>query len=264
MDFRAPETKEPITTPPKLLLFSLHSKKPTLPDGLTPPPFATAAVPFLWEEAPGKPRLTKADDPPKSKIVRSLDLPPRLITTTMSPINDGKDSNKLGNNDGIEIIPSPTTVLDGPYEGTYVSIPYVRSQEKVVASSNNNSTKTKGKVRMPLKKLMRKEKSPVKFSSWRWDSFRDIDGGKVVGSKSLKFCSWRWDSFRDSGRGVNVRGGGSICSSVDDLESSFDSGGKNGKVTRRSSFTFGNGITSGFLANMYGTLKQVIPWRSRR
>ncbi|GJZ88035.1 hypothetical protein Tco_0659817 [Tanacetum coccineum] len=262
MDFRAPSTKEPISTPPKLLLFSLHSKQPTLPDGLTPPPFATAAVPFLWEEAPGKPRLAKVDDPPKSKIVRSLDLPPRLITTTRSPINNGKDSNKLVSNDGIEIIPSPTTVLGGPYEGTYVSLPFVRSQEKVVASSN--STKTKRKVRMPLKKLMRKEKSPVKFSSWRWDSFRDIDGGKGVRSTSLNFCSWRWDSFRDSGRSGNVGSGGSICSSVDDLKSSFDSGVKNGKVTRRSSFTFGNGTSSGILASMYGTLKLAIPWRSRR
>nr|GEV96202.1 hypothetical protein [Tanacetum cinerariifolium] len=100
----------------------------------------------------------------------------------------------------------------------------------------NNSTKTKGKVRMPLKKLMRKEKSLVRFSSWRWDSFRDIDGGKGVRSTSLKFCSWRWDS----GRSENVGSGGSICSSVDDLKSSFDSGGKNG-----------NGTSSGFLVSLY-------------
>ncbi|KAI3705890.1 hypothetical protein L1987_76139 [Smallanthus sonchifolius] len=231
MAFPAPEFKQSISTPPKLSLFSLPSKPPTLPDGLTPPCNTVAAIPFLWEEAPGKPRSTASDDPPKSKIVKSLDLPPRLAT--MSPANNGK-------NVGIEIIPSPTTVLGGPYEGVYASNLAIESSEKEVVVSNND--KSKRKIRMPLRKLMRKERSPVRFRSWRWDrykdSFRDIDGGRGDRSPSARFCSWRWDSFRDMGGGGGDRGG------------SFDSGSKIGKVTRRHSFTFDNGSTSSFLVRM--------------
>ncbi|KAI3783834.1 hypothetical protein L1987_42922 [Smallanthus sonchifolius] len=256
MDFPAPEFKQSISTPPKLSLFSLPSKPPTLPDGLTPPCNTVAAIPFLWEEAPGKPKSITSDDPPKSKIVRSLDLPPRLAT--MSPANNGNNHrDKLGKNVGINIIPSPTTVLGGPYQGIYASNLELDSSEKVVVVSN--SDKSKGKIRMPLRKLMRKERSPVRFRSWRWDrykdSFRDIGGGDR--SPSIRFCSWRWDSSRDMGGGGGSdggRGGGG----------SFDSGSKIGKVSRRNSFTFDNGSTSSFLANMYGILKQAVPWRSRR
>ncbi|XP_071732171.1 uncharacterized protein [Rutidosis leptorrhynchoides] len=166
-----------ISTPPKLSLFSLASKQSTLPDGLTPPPNTVATIPFLWEEAPGKPRRTISntyDDPPKSSTVRSLDLPPRL-TITASPFNnENQHCDKLANNVGIGIIPSPTTVLSGPYEGIYASESKLRPPEKVVISS-----KSKGKMKMSLGKLMRKERSPVKLSSWRWESFRDIVGNKV-------------------------------------------------------------------------------------
>ncbi|XP_024971166.1 uncharacterized protein LOC112510101 [Cynara cardunculus var. scolymus] len=244
-----------LSTPPKLSLYSLPSKPPTLPpDGLTPPLNTVATIPFLWEEAPGKPRAT--DDPPKSKTVRSLDLPPRLTTTTtttttVSPMNNGV---------GIQIVPSPTTVLSGPYEGVlYGSNTLLESPEKapVVCSKS----KSKGKMRMPLRKLMRKDRSPVKFSSWRWDSLKDMEGGRMERSPSLKLCSWRWDSFRDMG------GGGSLCSSFDDGQKAVDhSGDKLGKVTRKSSFTFAGDATntSSFLTNMLGTFKKAMPWRSRR
>ena len=181
MGFQPPEFKQPLSTctPPKLSLYSLPSKPPTLPDRLTPPLNTVAAVPFLWEEAPGKPRPTH-DDPPKSKAVRSLDLPPRLTA--------------LVNN---EIIPSPTTVLSGSY--------VLGSPEK---------GKSKGKMRMPLRKLMR---SPEKFtSSWRWDA-----DGVHERSPSLNFCSWRWDSFRDIGGGASNKSASNI-----------------GKVKRKNSFTF--------------------------
>ncbi|KAI3691071.1 hypothetical protein L2E82_49288 [Cichorium intybus] len=88
---------------------SLPTKPTTLPDGPTPPPNTVATIPFLWEEAPGKPRPTSTDDPPKSKAVRSLDLPPRDYTCNGT------------NSVGIEIILSSTTVLGGPYEGVYTS-----------------------------------------------------------------------------------------------------------------------------------------------
>ncbi|XP_076898598.1 uncharacterized protein LOC143552207 [Bidens hawaiensis] len=208
------------STPPKLSLFSLPSKPP--PDGVTPLPNTVATIPFLWEEAPGKPKCTttSTNNPPKSKIVRSLDLPPRL--TTLSPNNN-------------IIVPSPTTVLGGPYEGVHGSNVTLESCQKVVVGSSNvskSSNYIKGKIRMPLRKLMRKE--PVEFRSWRWDgeSFKDIFDGR---SPEIRFCSWRWDS-----------------------------GGKIGKVSRKNSFVLDNGSTSGFLANMYGTLKLAMPWKSQR
>lgn len=93
MDF--PKCKQPLSTPPKLSLFSLPYKPP-IPDGLTPPLNTAAAIPFLWEEAPGKPRSIVSGDPPKSKTVRSLDLPPRLAA--LSPANNGNiHRDKLGN-----------------------------------------------------------------------------------------------------------------------------------------------------------------------
>ncbi|KAF5810187.1 hypothetical protein HanRHA438_Chr04g0176021 [Helianthus annuus] len=235
MDIPAPELEEAISTPPKLSLFSLPSKPLTLlPEGLTPPLNTMAAIPFLWEEAPGKPRSTVADDPPKSKTVRSLELPPRLAT--LSPTGDHNHRDKLGNiNVGLDVIPSPTTVLGGPYEGAL--------EEKAVVVGS----KTKGgRVRMPLRKLMRKERSS--FRSWRWDNkdiFRDDidDGGGGDRSPSIRFCSWRWDSFRDT---PAAAGGGHIG------------------IKRNSFATFNNASTSGFLASMYGTFKQAMPWRSRR
>ncbi|KAK1431608.1 hypothetical protein QVD17_08083 [Tagetes erecta] len=246
------ECKQPLSTPPKLSLFSLPYKPP-IPDGLTPPLNTAVAIPFLWEEAPGKPRSTLSGDPPKSKTVRSLDLPPRLVA--LSPANNGNiHRDKLGNNVGIDVIPSPTTVLGGPYEGVYASnLALESSSDKVVDGCE--SGKSKGKIRMPLRKLMRKDRSPVKMRSWRWgkDTLRDIDDGGADRSPSVRFCSWRWDSLRDVGGG----GGG-------DGDGSFDSCGKIGKVARKNSFTFDNGSTSSFLATMYGNFKQAMPWRSRR
>ncbi|KAL4557181.1 hypothetical protein LXL04_035353 [Taraxacum kok-saghyz] len=256
MAFPAPEFREPISTPPKLSIFSLPSKPTTLLDGPTPPPNTVATIPFLWEEAPGKPRTTTTNDPPKSKAVRSLDLPPRLTATVGT-------TSKITNVGGMEIIPSPTTVLGGPYEGVYSSKSIMGSPEKVVVSSNSGKS-TKGKIRMPLRNLMRKERSPVKFSSSRWDS-----GDRSP--YSVKFCSWRWDSFRDIGGGKSggvscggVGGGGSLSSSFDDLQKSLDSNSKITKVTKKNSFTFVNRTASGFLADMYGNFKHAMQWRSRR
>ncbi|CAI9302274.1 unnamed protein product [Lactuca saligna] len=269
MMFPVPEFGEPVSTPPKLSLFSLPTKPSTLQDGPTPPPNTVATIPFLWEEAPGKPRRpTSTDDPPKSKTVRSLDLPPRLTTTVGTAT-----SNVTNSSGGIEIIPSPTTVLGGPYECVYTfNKSMLGSPEKVVGCSNY-SGRSKGKITMPLRNLMRKEKSPVKLiSSWRWDSFRDIGVDKGDRSPAVKFCSWRWDSFRDMGGGGksggsscrSVGGSGSLSSSFDDFQKSLDSNSKITKVTRKNSFTFLNRSSSGFLAGMYGTFKQAMQRKSRR
>ncbi|KAL8519504.1 hypothetical protein ACS0TY_010439 [Phlomoides rotata] len=77
----------------------------------TPPLRSSISIPFRWEEAPGKPRSTAAATPPpssrnKSSVARCLDLPPRL----------------LHDDPRFTIMPSPTTVLEGPYVGRSLSL----------------------------------------------------------------------------------------------------------------------------------------------
>ncbi|WCJ28946.1 hypothetical protein M5689_010613 [Euphorbia peplus] len=90
---------------PKLSLFSLPNKLTTTTTiAATPPIGALASVPFQWEEAPGKPRHSCNDVVhPKSKVVRCLDLAPRLLNEANSSSSSNSD------------IMSPSTVLDGPY-----------------------------------------------------------------------------------------------------------------------------------------------------
>ena len=86
---------------PQLPLFSASPKLSAEPSGLSTPPLQTSAsVPFLWEQEPGKPLPCTAliTLPTHNKC---LDLPPRLQPTEHSRL--------------ITKTPSPTTVLDGPY-----------------------------------------------------------------------------------------------------------------------------------------------------
>ncbi|CAH9069975.1 unnamed protein product [Cuscuta europaea] len=73
---------------PKLSLTKLPTKHRSPLTALTPPLHAPVSVPFQWEEAPGKPISSATCEnsplpPAKSNSVcRSLDLPPRLHSTT--------------------------------------------------------------------------------------------------------------------------------------------------------------------------------------
>ncbi|KAK4766559.1 hypothetical protein SAY87_008201 [Trapa incisa] len=84
----------------KLSLFSLPKKPPEVSGMLTPPLQTPASVPFQWEEAPGRPRPFCTRSFPKPSTARCLELPPRLLKEAK-----------------ITSMPSPTTVLDGPYVG---------------------------------------------------------------------------------------------------------------------------------------------------
>lgn len=89
-----PHTVETTSTP-TLPLSSLPPEPPWMP---TPPRLTLASVPFLWEEAPGKPRPSPASELLwRVPALRELPPPPRLL-------NEAKQST----------LPSPTTVLDGP------------------------------------------------------------------------------------------------------------------------------------------------------
>ncbi|CAN8326168.1 unnamed protein product [Cochlearia groenlandica] len=103
MEFEC-DDQERFCATPKLPLFSIPLNRAYDTPGLATPPVNIAgSVPFLWEEAPGKPRVSDENKPPSSKqshgggVVRCLELPPRLVSS--AAVNE----------------PSPTTVLDGPY-----------------------------------------------------------------------------------------------------------------------------------------------------
>lgn len=73
---------------------------PEKPGMVTPPLHTSATIPFVWEEKPGKPRpCTSLVSFSNSTTDKSLELPPRMLF-------DHANITKL---------PSPTTVLNGPY-----------------------------------------------------------------------------------------------------------------------------------------------------
>lgn len=152
-------------TPPKL---SLPVTRPCLaPEAPTPPPRTTAlSVPFQWEEAPGKPRPchTRSEPSPRGTgrdavVARALELPPRLLSSL----------DQTNNNNSV---PSPTTVLDGPYVGRAVSFTssYRGSSIKDTESLNFASSRWVG-----LKKNSNNHNNRVDpegsfdFSSWTVD-----------------------------------------------------------------------------------------------
>lgn len=94
---------EPCYTPTKLSLLISRPTKP--PESPPPPPKTAVSVPFEWEEAPGKPRHCHTESEPENSVIKTLELPPRLLFF------------ETNNVDG----PSPTTVLDGPYVGRAMS-----------------------------------------------------------------------------------------------------------------------------------------------
>ncbi|KAL3846170.1 hypothetical protein ACJIZ3_003573 [Penstemon smallii] len=155
---------------PKLTLSKLPYKptrqQPT--QMLTPPLHPSLSIPFQWEEAPGIPRVAAsgtAAAPPSgaatnspaaatlnNKVVRCLDLPPRLL------LNDDAK---------ITIMPSPTNVLDGPYVGRSLSLACTFSFRK-------------GPVIGP--------EGGRKFGSGRWGSFKEEEE-KFGGRGSFDFSS---------------------------------------------------------------------------
>ncbi|TYJ42135.1 hypothetical protein E1A91_A03G067500v1 [Gossypium mustelinum] len=90
---------------PKLSLYSFPSMAKEPSGMITPPIHASVSIPFLWEEAPGRSRLsyrgseneTDTSNGSKPNVARCLELPPRLLAKA-----------KFAN------MPPPTTVLDGP------------------------------------------------------------------------------------------------------------------------------------------------------
>lgn len=119
----------------------------------TPPPKCTVSVPFQWEEAPGKPRPCHTRSEPKgSDVVRTLELPPRLLFS---------ETSKLSNNN----MHSPTTVLDGPYAGRAMSFTSSYRTPRDTCNANFVSSRWSG-----LKQNESEEpEGSFDFSSWTGD-----------------------------------------------------------------------------------------------
>ncbi|XP_047332703.1 uncharacterized protein At4g00950-like [Impatiens glandulifera] len=195
------QSTTPISTP-KLALSSLPIKPSFDTPGSITPPFGTSiSIPFQWEEIPGKPRtgISNSGQNPvrdfhKPSVVRCLELPPRLMIINESAKMTG--------------LPSPTTVLEGPDHD-------LGSNSSFCTNSNSMSGR-----------LVRKDKKWKLGSSWRWGSFREVNGL----SDDISSCSRIVD---DESKTTNV------------------------KLRRRKSFVDN-------FVNMRERLKQAMPWRHKQ
>ncbi|EOA17475.1 hypothetical protein CARUB_v10005802mg, partial [Capsella rubella] len=130
------DDQERFCATPKLPLFSIPLTRACETPGLATPPVNIAgSVPFLWEEAPGKPRVSDENKPPASKqnvggggggVVRCLELPPRLFFPA-------------------ENEPSPTTVLHGPYDIPRRSLSVIKRSERDSEGRLDFSRSTNGR-----------------------------------------------------------------------------------------------------------------------
>ncbi|XP_073128953.1 uncharacterized protein [Henckelia pumila] len=136
---------------PKLPLSKLLPPKPTHEpiQMLTPPLHQSLSVPFRWEVAPGKAR-SSTDGPVTcgTAAARRLDLPPRLMM-----LNDDSKN--------ISIMPSPVTVLDGPYVGRSLSLACTFSFRKGSVTTGREEG------------AMRQRGGARNLGSGRWGSFKE-------------------------------------------------------------------------------------------
>ncbi|GAU44055.1 hypothetical protein TSUD_399530 [Trifolium subterraneum] len=152
------------------------------------PPHTTISIPFKWEEVPGKPRHCHTQSDLNNTLrTTTLELPPRLLFL------DSKAD-----------VPSPTTVLDGPYVGRAMSF-----------------------------------SSSYRTPRENWNS---------------NFGSSRWSGFKK----INKEGD----------EGSLDFSGQNKvKISRAGVAKDGSAVSkakSHLWASIYGSFKQVVPWRRRK
>ncbi|XP_062120088.1 uncharacterized protein At4g00950 [Humulus lupulus] len=235
MDQSDPDMDQPTTTTttttPKLSLYSLPNQLPEPSGSASPPQRVSASVPFLWEEAPGKPRLgtttepdQAADHDERSLVMKSLELPPRLL-------GEVKFTN----------MSSPTTVLYGPEVGRSLSFTF--------------SFRTPSESR----KLSREKVGY--FGSSRWGSFRKNKGSVVGGSFDI--LSSVHGTTTTSSSITNT------ATHHDNHDQDHHHHHDHGKVKitrvrRRGSLSSFSNAKSHLLASIYESFKQVVPWRRKQ
>ncbi|XP_073312284.1 uncharacterized protein [Primulina huaijiensis] len=140
-----------IFTPPNLPLLNIyapsitgHSPSPRHSGAETPPLQTLASVPFRWEEQPGKPRHCAAVLPEPMKC---LELPPCKSSKT----------------------PSPTAVLDGPYNvgrPKFSSFRYFR--DSLDSNSSSDSSPVDDAALIGNKRITRQKATGLFGRSLRW------------------------------------------------------------------------------------------------
>ncbi|XP_077228952.1 uncharacterized protein At4g00950-like isoform X2 [Tasmannia lanceolata] len=225
---------EPSSTP-KLTFSSLPSQ-PREPSGMLTPPFRLpVSVPFIWEEAPGKPRACSA----KPSGAKSLDLPPRLLTEIR-----------------MTTLPSPTTVLDGPYVGRSVSCTSLREIGR----------KNLFEIYSPEKGQFRKRKEEKFVGFWRKNRER-----RSKGEASLMISSSSSSSLNSSSSSPTTSNGlisRDRNASGDETKVKITRFRRNNSLLnisdRSTHFWNDYKLSSLHLASIYGSFKQVVPWRMRK
>ncbi|KAF7154073.1 hypothetical protein RHSIM_Rhsim01G0174300 [Rhododendron simsii] len=248
----------PISTP-KLSLLIIPPE--SLPEDHLVHFYTSASIPFLWEEEPGKPRpftdqliaaVSVSDHPNNGGPKCLVDLPPRLQSSESKTTK----------------VPSPTTVLDGPYVGLMPinivqGVPFGFKRE----SRRDGSTGSNYSVRSPERGLLgdmvligkkggeSKESRGGLFGSFgrRWSTVGRIEElGGMVRSSSMK-------SLADSGGDEGGR-----RSRWEPLRK-IRRIGSSRKIRRTGSFSsLSEASRSNFWATMYEGFKQVLPWKSKQ
>ncbi|KAL9245424.1 hypothetical protein vseg_019082 [Gypsophila vaccaria] len=243
-----PETKNDTKTEaPKLQLTSLPNLKyPQAYSGALTPLHTSASVPFSWEQEPGKPLpcLTLALPSSHSNVIKCLELPPRLL-------NEGKMTKT----------PSPTTVLEGPYNSIGRAIlgsSSFRFLRKRRVSFDGSISFGGSGGSSPERGLLT---TTVVLDS----------GGGAAGGKKDKglFGSWRKKGGINSKGKSEVHGGSFVFPSYCDEGTASCYDGvepvKSGRVCRKKiQLGLSQQTKSHFWATIYGTFKQVIPRRSTK
>ncbi|XP_027110057.1 uncharacterized protein At4g00950 [Coffea arabica] len=255
------------TSTPKLSLYKLPSKQRQPPPVMFTPPVTTSAasIPFQWEEVPGKlrPDFRPTSSPAaavkdkNSSVARCLDLPPRLLNnknnTSTAPHNiiHHPPSKQLFpvTNDS-----SPTTVLDGPY-------PHGAGGPSFSRSSAFSLPKTRGSFRSLEDEIFR---DVNKYRQHRHDAIDEVVGKRKVINDKERFASWKWGSYKENNATTND-GSFSFSAGYDHSFgcTSFASTSR-GTIKRRSSFSSFSHASSNLIAGIYGSFKQVLPWRRRQ
>ncbi|GAV68227.1 DUF688 domain-containing protein [Cephalotus follicularis] len=233
-------TKLPL---PLFITSHAQTQSPERSGMITPPLHTSVSVPFRWEQEPGKPKpctaLTTFTKPNNDGFAQKLlELPPRLLLDT-KPTK----------------LPSPTTVLEGPYitKSVFQSSSF-RISGECYGSFRSRCSPERG-YRGAMLLTNRGDKEKGLFGSWRRKALkgkREAGGGSYVFPSSVDRetdgCSREMDN--SSGTGSN---------------SSSSTNVKVTRINRAGSFPNLSHTTSHFWVSIYEGLKQVaVPWKSRK
>ncbi|KAI4363677.1 hypothetical protein MLD38_019865 [Melastoma candidum] len=232
---------------PKLPIFSMPRQHAAEAPGLrTPPLHPGAAIPFLWEEAPGKPMPWLARSPYAPPVItegekRSLDLPPGLLTPWLARSPYAPPVVTEGEKRSLDL---PPGLLTDGHDAT------AAASDSITVSSPN--TVSEGTYPRHRKRVMETwsfrcigSREKAAFGSLRWDSL----GSKVPCHDRKKIETPRGDSH------------GLSCRNCDQEE--MDSGPKVKiiRVKRRRSFLILSPNKSHLWASICEGFKQVVRWR---